>query len=118
MVLKFKIGYEEKRRTCNELLSKDKKGVAKVAENKTQMQKLMEDVEKLKETDELRNSEEKRLSGLRQGREGLTKELHDTHRLDYEKPYYIVLQPHPNLGATIQCSDFSSTKPAQKLLSM
>ena len=43
MVLKFKIGYEEKRRTCNELLSKDKKGVAKVAENKTQMQKLMED---------------------------------------------------------------------------
>ena len=35
----------------SELLSKDKKGVAKVAENKTQMQKLMEDVEKLKETD-------------------------------------------------------------------
>ena len=51
MVLKFKIGYEEKRRTCYELLSKDKKGVAKVTENKTQMQKLMEDVEKLKETD-------------------------------------------------------------------
>ncbi len=33
MVLDFKSGTEEKRRNYNELLSKDKKGVAEVAEN-------------------------------------------------------------------------------------
>ena len=82
MVLEFKTDTEEKRRTYNELLSKDKKGVAEVAENNTKIQKLMEDVGKLKETlTELGDSEEKRLSGLRQEREDLTKELHDTRRV-------------------------------------
>ena len=56
--------------------------MSEVAENNTKIQKLMEDVSKLKETlTELGDSEEKRLSGLRQEREDLTKELHDTRRV-------------------------------------
>ena len=41
MVLDFKSDTEEKRRNYNELLSKDKKGVAEVAENNKKIQRLM-----------------------------------------------------------------------------
>ena len=37
----FKTDTEEKRRNYNELLSKDKKGVAEVAENNKKIQRLM-----------------------------------------------------------------------------
>jgi hypothetical protein len=40
MVMEFKSGTEEKRRNYNELLSKDKKGVAEVAENNRRIQRL------------------------------------------------------------------------------
>jgi len=81
MVMDFKTDTEEKRRNYNELLSKDKKGVAEVAENNKKIQRLMEDVGKLKETlSELGDTEEKRLSGLRVEREELSKELHSTRR--------------------------------------
>ena len=41
MVMDFKTDTEEKRRNYNELLSKDKKGVAEVAENNKKIQRLM-----------------------------------------------------------------------------
>ena len=79
--LHSKTGTEEKRRQYNQLLSKDKVGVAEVAENNKKIEKLMEDVGKLKETlAELSDTEEKRLSGLRVERDDLTKELHETRR--------------------------------------
>ena len=40
-VVSFKTATEEKRRIYNELLAKDKKGVAEVAENNKKIQKLM-----------------------------------------------------------------------------
>ena len=40
-VVSFKSATEEKRRNYNELLAKDKKGVAEVAENNKRIQKLM-----------------------------------------------------------------------------
>ena len=81
MVIEFKTGTEEKRRQYNQLLSKDKIGVAEVAENNKKIEKLMEDVSKLKETlAELSDTEEKRLSGLRVERDDLNKELHETRR--------------------------------------
>ncbi len=87
MVVEFKTSTEEKRRNYNELLSKDKKGVSEVAENNKKIEKLMEDVSKLKETlTELSDTEEKRLSGLRIERDDLIKELHATRRavsIDY-----------------------------------
>ena len=82
MVIEFKSGTEEKRRHYNELLSKDKKGVSEVAENNKKIEKLQEDVSKLKETlAELSDTEEKRLSGLRTEREELTRDLHETRRV-------------------------------------
>ena len=40
-VVSFKSATEEKRRIYNDLLAKDKKGVAEVAENNKKIQKLM-----------------------------------------------------------------------------
>ena len=40
-VVSFKSATEEKRRIYNDLLAKDKKGVAEVAENNKRIQKLM-----------------------------------------------------------------------------
>ena len=80
-VSSFNSATEEKRRIYNDLLSKDKRGVAEVADNNRKIQKLMEDVSKLKEAlAELGDVEEKRLSGLRIERDELTKELHSTRR--------------------------------------
>ena len=77
----FKTSTEEKRRVYNELLAKDKRGVAEVAENNKKIQKLLDDVGRLKETlAELGDVEEKRLSGLRAERDVLTRELHSTRR--------------------------------------
>ena len=45
----FNNATREKRHIYNELLSKDKKGVSEVAENNKRIQKLMDDVGKLKE---------------------------------------------------------------------
>ena len=45
----FNNATREKRHIYNELLSKDKKGVSEVAENNKKIQKLMDDVGKLKE---------------------------------------------------------------------
>ena len=80
-VSSFNSATEEKRRIYNDLLAKDKRGVADVAENNKKIQKLLEDVSKLKEAlSELGDMEDKRLSGLRVERDELTKDLHSTRR--------------------------------------
>ena len=80
-VSSFNCSTEEKRRIYNDLLTKDKRGVAEVADNNKKIQKLLEDMAKLKEAlTELGLDEDKRLSGLRAERDELTKELHATRR--------------------------------------
>ena len=80
-VSSFNSSTEEKRRIYNDLLTKDKRGVAEVADNNKKIQKLLEDMAKLKEAlTELGFDEDKRLSGLRAERDELTKELHATRR--------------------------------------
>ena len=80
------------KRPGGEELEVDEVTEEKIDDMLSTIQKLMEDVGKLKETlTELGDSEEKRLSGLRQEREDLTKELHDTRRvvsIDFRFVYF------------------------------